>query len=70
MEVEPMELAKAVAIEQAIRVLAEKITTDVKSEDALRFSQAALNMQHIIAIAINIAINDHIADPGKVIEEK
>jgi hypothetical protein len=54
MEVEPMELSKAVVLEAAIRVLAEKITKDVKSEDALRFTQAALNLQHIFSIDQNI----------------
>jgi hypothetical protein len=41
-------------LEAAIRVLAEKITKDVKSEDALRFTQAALNLQHIFSIDQNI----------------
>ena len=36
-------------IEAAIELLAEKITTDVKSEDALRFTQAALNLAHLQA---------------------
>jgi hypothetical protein len=38
------------AIENAIKLLAEKITPVVKSDDALRYSQAALNLQHILAV--------------------
>jgi len=34
-------------IENAIKLLAEKITGDVKSEDALRYTQAALNLAHV-----------------------
>ncbi len=37
-------------IEKAIKLLAEKITTDVKSEDALRFTQAALNLEHVLQV--------------------
>jgi hypothetical protein len=33
-------------IEDAINILAEKITRDVKSDDALKFTQAALNLAH------------------------
>ena len=39
------------AIETAVKLLAEKITKDVKSEDAIRFSQAALNLQHVLAVS-------------------
>jgi len=42
------------AIESAVKLLAEKITTDVKSEDAMRFTQAALNLAHILAVKANI----------------
>jgi len=38
------------AIEKAVKLLAEKITKDVKSEDALRFTQAALNLEHVLAV--------------------
>ena len=34
------------AIESAIKLLAEKITGDVKADDALKFTQAALNLAH------------------------
>jgi hypothetical protein len=38
------------AIQDAVKLLAEKITKDVKSEDALRFTQAALNLEHVLAV--------------------
>uniref|UniRef100_A0A6M3JQ66 Uncharacterized protein n=1 Tax=viral metagenome TaxID=1070528 RepID=A0A6M3JQ66_9ZZZZ len=41
-------------IEDAVLLLAAKITKDVKSEDALRFSQAALNLEHVLAVKANI----------------
>ena len=41
------------AIEKAVKLLAEKITKDVKSEDALRFTQAALNLEHVLAVKAN-----------------
>ena len=50
LEVKPMEKA----IEKAVKLLAEKITTDVKSEDALRYTQAALNLEHVLAVKDNI----------------
>ena len=34
-------------IEKAIKLLAEKITNDVKADDALKFTQAALNLAHV-----------------------
>jgi hypothetical protein len=37
------------AIESAIKLLAEKITGDIKSDDALKFTQAALNLAHVEA---------------------
>lgn len=39
------------AIEDAIKLLAEKVTKDIKSEDALRFTQAALNLAHVLSVA-------------------
>jgi hypothetical protein len=41
-------------IEQAIKLLAEKIDEPIKSEDALRFTQAALNLAHVLATLDNI----------------
>ena len=41
------------AIENAVKLLAEKITSDMKSDDALRFTQAALNLQHVLAVKVN-----------------
>ena len=39
-------------IEKAIKLLAEKITGDVKSDDALKFTQSALNLAHV-ALTLN-----------------
>ncbi len=41
-------------IERAVLVLSGKITKDVKSEDALRFTQASLNLMHVLAVKSNI----------------
>jgi hypothetical protein len=35
-------------IEKAIEVLAEKITAETKPDDAMKYSQAALNLCHIL----------------------
>jgi hypothetical protein len=37
-------------IEKAIKLLAEKITDSVKGDDALKFTQAALNLAHTLAM--------------------
>ena len=37
-------------IEKAIECLAGEITSEVKSEDALRFTQAALNLAHVLQV--------------------
>lgn len=39
-------------IEKAIKLLAEKITESVKADDALKFTQAALNLAHTEATLI------------------
>ena len=41
-------------IETAIKLLSEKINQSVKSEDALRFTQAALNLAHVLATINNM----------------
>jgi hypothetical protein len=41
-------------IEEAIKLLAGRITKDVESNDALRFTQAALNLEHVLAVKANI----------------
>ena len=41
-------------IKDAIKVLTGLITSSVKSEDALRYTQAALNLQHVLAVQDNI----------------
>lgn len=38
------------AVEAAIKLLAQKITADVKSDDALKYTQAALNLEHVLAV--------------------
>lgn len=38
------------SINDAIKLLAEKVIKDVKSEDALRFTQAALNLAHVLQV--------------------
>jgi hypothetical protein len=43
-------------IEKAIKDLVEKGGWAIKSEDALRFSQAALNLEHVLAVKANIEI--------------
>lgn len=37
-------------IEKAIELLAQKITTNVKADDALKFTQAALNLAHVMSV--------------------
>ena len=37
-------------IQKAIKLLAEKITGNIKSDDALRYTQAALNLQHVLQV--------------------
>jgi hypothetical protein len=46
------------AIEKAVKLLAEKITGDIKSEDALRFTQAALNLEHVLAVKQQIELQE------------
>ncbi len=41
-------------IEKAIKLLAEKVDKDIKSEDALRYTQAALNLAHVAATQHNM----------------
>jgi len=41
-------------IEKAVKLLAGKITKDVKSDDALRYTQAALNLEHVLAVKNNL----------------
>ena len=43
-------------IENAIKLLAGKITTEVKADDALKFTQAALNLAHVTAVKAEIEI--------------
>ncbi|MHB8086304.1 MAG: hypothetical protein ACYDHZ_10800 [Dehalococcoidia bacterium] len=42
-------------IETAIKLLAEKITKDVKSDDALKYTQAALNLAHTAQVVAQAA---------------
>lgn len=41
-------------IKEAIDTLAAKISGDVKPDDALKFTQAALNMAHVAATLSNM----------------
>lgn len=41
-------------IERAIKLLAEKVDASVRSEDALRYTQAALNLAHVLAVLNNM----------------
>ena len=43
------------SIESAIKLLAEKITDVVTSDEALKFTQAALNLAHVQATQATIA---------------
>ena len=45
MEIKPMKTE----IETAIKLLAENIASDIKADDALKFTQAALNLAHVLA---------------------
>jgi hypothetical protein len=47
MEIKPMH-------EQEIKKLVENSAAATKSEDALRFSQAALNLAHVVATIVNL----------------
>jgi len=38
------------AIEKAIKVLTEKVTSDTKAPDAIHFTQAALNLAHTLQV--------------------
>lgn len=42
------------AAEAAIKRLAEKVTSDMKSDDALKYTQAALNLAHVLATIDNM----------------
>ena len=37
-------------INAAIKLLAEKIVADTKADDALKFTQAALNLAHVLQV--------------------
>lgn len=37
------------ATEDAVKVLAAKITSDTKADDAMKYTQAALNLAHVLA---------------------
>ena len=37
-------------LERAITLLSKKIVLDVKSDDALKFTQAALNLAHVVCV--------------------
>lgn len=39
-----------IEIENAIKLLAEQIKKETKSDDALRYTQAALNLAHVLQV--------------------
>lgn len=45
------------AINKSIKLLAEKVTDETKSEDALRFTQSALNLAHVLSVQSNTKKN-------------
>ena len=42
------------ATEAAIKALAEKVKSDMKSDDAMKYTQAALNLAHVLATLDNM----------------
>lgn len=40
--------------ENAVKLLAEKITSETKADDALKYTQAALNLAHVLATLENM----------------
>ena len=49
-----LENFKTEDVETAIAVLSRKVVKDIDSADALRFTQAALNLAHVLATIRNI----------------
>jgi len=45
-----LEIKPIKAIEDAITLLAEKITGEVKADDALKYTQSALNLAHTMQV--------------------
>jgi len=43
-------------IKNAIKLLAQKITGDVKADEALKFTQAALNLAHVSQLVVQTKI--------------
>ena len=43
-------------IDVAIKLLAEKITAEIKSDDALKFTQAALNLAHVLQVKKQVSV--------------
>ena len=41
-------------VRKVIELLAGKVKPDTKSEDALRFTQAALNLAHVLAVCTQV----------------
>ena len=41
-------------LEASVKVLAEKITSETKADDALKYTQAALNLTHALATLSNM----------------
>ena len=45
-------------IENAIKLLAQKITGDVKADEALKFTQAALNLAHVNQVVVHTKLSE------------
>jgi len=41
-------------LQAAMKILAAKVTADVKADDALKYTQAALNLAHVVATFDNL----------------
>ena len=46
------------ACEKAVKVLAEKITSETKADDAQKYTQSALNLAHVLATIANMKNNE------------
>lgn len=53
------------AIESAIKLLAKKINSDIKADDALKFTQAALNLAHVVATLAGVRQLPKLAESAK-----
>ena len=57
------------AIKDAVKLLSEKVTSDVKSEDAMRFTQAAQNLANCLATLDHIGSKPEVTSLKKEIAQ-